>query len=86
MILTFVLSIPLVKDSAISYASKRGVTGTFLTRISKIPGIKSQMTLYRMNTISERKEMVTWEIDEPRYIHSFSVTQNYVVILAPPIT
>ena len=59
---------------------------TFLTRISKAPGIKSEMTLYRMNTISEREEMVTWVIDEPRYIHSFSVTQNYVVILAPPIT
>lgn len=34
---------------------------TFLTRISKLPGIKSEMALYRMNTISEREEMVTWE-------------------------
>lgn len=59
---------------------------TFLTSISKFPQYKSQMSLFRMNTVAEREKVTTWDIDESRYIHSFSVTKRHAVIVAPPIT
>ncbi|KAK3108235.1 hypothetical protein FSP39_003754 [Pinctada imbricata] len=57
---------------------------TFLSSVSLIPGIKSKITTVRIRTADKREEIAHWEVDRVPYMHSFSVTQNYVIFFASP--
>ncbi|XP_033762841.1 beta,beta-carotene 15,15'-dioxygenase-like [Pecten maximus] len=57
---------------------------TFLSSVSIIPGIKSKMSLVRIKSTTEREVVAEWNVDRVPYMHSFSVTTNYVIIFAAP--
>lgn len=58
---------------------------TFLMTLSKVPDIKSNIRLFRMRSVSKREEIAKWDIEENRYMHSFALTKNYAVLIAPSI-
>ncbi|XP_063421205.1 beta,beta-carotene 15,15'-dioxygenase-like [Mytilus trossulus] len=57
---------------------------TFVSSVSLIPGIKSRISLIRIKSMEEREEIASWPVDRVPYMHSFSVTKNYVIIFAAP--
>lgn len=57
---------------------------TFVSSVSLIPGIKSKISLVRIKSAEEREEVVQWSVERVPYMHSFSVTKNYVIIFAAP--
>ncbi|XP_060066218.1 beta,beta-carotene 15,15'-dioxygenase-like [Ylistrum balloti] len=63
-----------------------GATSTFdiLNTFSLIPGTKERLTVVRVTSLSGRELVAEWEIDKTSYMHSFSVTPNYVILLAAP--
>ena len=57
---------------------------TFVSSVSLVPGIKSRITLVRIKSMDIREEIAHWSLDRVPYMHSFSVTENYVIIFAAP--
>ncbi|XP_069110893.1 beta,beta-carotene 15,15'-dioxygenase-like [Argopecten irradians] len=57
---------------------------TFLSSVSLIPGIKSKISLVRIKSTTEREVVADWDVDKVPYMHSFSATENYVIIFAAP--
>ncbi|XP_071164181.1 retinoid isomerohydrolase-like [Mytilus edulis] len=55
---------------------------TFLTSVSLIPKVKSRLSVIRMKSAFERELVAQWEVDKAPYMHSFSVTQRYVILFA----
>ncbi|XP_069112264.1 beta,beta-carotene 15,15'-dioxygenase-like [Argopecten irradians] len=55
-----------------------------ITALSLIPGMKHRLGVVRITSLEATEMIAEWEIDEIRYMHSFSVTRNYVVLLAAP--
>ncbi|XP_052090779.1 retinoid isomerohydrolase-like [Mytilus californianus] len=56
------------------------------TGVSIVPYIKSIITLYRMTSVGDREEIVPWDIEAQTYMHSFSVTKNYVIFIGQPVS
>ncbi|XP_076083227.1 beta,beta-carotene 15,15'-dioxygenase-like [Mytilus galloprovincialis] len=59
---------------------------TFLMSVPELPFLKSFVTLYRMSSIGDREQIVTWYLEAPTYMHSFSVTKNYAVFIGQPVS
>lgn len=59
-------------------------TFTFVSSVSIIPGIKSKMSLIRVISTTERELVAQWNVNRVPYMHSFSVTENYVIFFAAP--
>lgn len=57
---------------------------TFLSTVSVIPGVPNRMTLIRILSVYEREAIASWTVKKVPYIHSFSVTQNYAILMASP--
>ncbi|OWF40494.1 carotenoid isomerooxygenase-like [Mizuhopecten yessoensis] len=57
---------------------------TFVSSVSIIPGIKSKISLIRVKSTTVREAVAEWDVDKVPYMHSFSVTPNYVIIFAAP--
>ncbi|CAG2235352.1 beta,beta-carotene 15,15'-dioxygenase-like [Mytilus galloprovincialis] len=57
---------------------------TFLTSVSVLPGVQSRLSLMRIKSTYERELVAQWGVDKAPYMHSFSVTPNYVILLAAP--
>ncbi|XP_063406124.1 beta,beta-carotene 15,15'-dioxygenase-like [Mytilus trossulus] len=59
---------------------------TFLMSVPELPFLKSFVTLYRMSSIGDREKIVTWYLEAPTYMHSFSVTKNYAIFIGQPVS
>ncbi|XP_063420661.1 beta,beta-carotene 15,15'-dioxygenase-like [Mytilus trossulus] len=59
---------------------------TYQMSVSIVPYMKSIITLYRMTSVGDREEIVTWDIEAQTYMHSFSVTKNYVIFIGQPVS
>lgn len=57
---------------------------TFVSSVSIIPGIKSKISLVRIMNVNKRHLVAQWSVDKVPYMHSFSVTQNFVILFASP--
>ena len=57
---------------------------TFVSSVSIIPGVKSKISLVRIMNVNKRNLVTQWEVDKVPYMHSFSVTSNYVIFFASP--
>ncbi|CAG2221024.1 BCDO1 [Mytilus edulis] len=54
---------------------------TYQMSVSIVPYMKSIITLYRMTSVGDREEIVTWDIEAQTYMHSFSVTKTMLFSL-----
>lgn len=54
---------------------------TFMTSASTLGG-KSRLSVLRMKSSYERELVAQWPVDNAPYMHSFSVTPNYVILFA----
>ncbi|XP_069112269.1 beta,beta-carotene 15,15'-dioxygenase-like [Argopecten irradians] len=63
-----------------------GTPHTFdiLNTFSLMPGTKERLSVIRVTSLTGRELVAEWEIDRTSYMHSFSVTPNYVILLAAP--
>ena len=57
---------------------------TFVSSVSLIPGIKSKISLVRILNVNKRQIVAQWPVDKVPYMHSFSVTEHYVIFFASP--
>lgn len=57
---------------------------TFVSSVSLIPDMKSKISLVRIKSATDREEVVQWPVKRVPYMHSFSVTENFVIIFAAP--
>ena len=57
---------------------------SFVSSVSLIPGIKSKITAVRILSPEKRESIAQWEVEKVPYMHSFSVTENYVIFFASP--
>ena len=57
---------------------------TFLTSVSKFPGIKHKITLFRISSTNGRGKIAEFEVDKAPYMHSFSATKNFIILLSHP--
>ncbi|XP_062596350.1 beta,beta-carotene 15,15'-dioxygenase-like [Saccostrea cucullata] len=57
---------------------------TFLQSNSIVPKISSKFTLVRTKSADIREKIAEWEVKKMPYLHSFSVTERYAIILACP--
>ena len=57
---------------------------TFVSSVSVLPWKKSKISLVRMKSASDRELVAQWSVDRVPYMHSFSVTENYVIFFASP--
>jgi carotenoid cleavage dioxygenase-like enzyme len=57
---------------------------TILSSYSIVSGIPHKLTLVRIKSASVREKIAEWNVKRVPYLHSFSVTQRYAVILACP--
>ncbi|XP_033755173.1 beta,beta-carotene 15,15'-dioxygenase-like [Pecten maximus] len=55
-----------------------------LATMSIIPGIKDRLSVIRISSLDTTEMVAEWETEETRYMHSFSVTPNYVILFAAP--
>ncbi|XP_060066167.1 beta,beta-carotene 15,15'-dioxygenase-like [Ylistrum balloti] len=58
----------------------------FMTIPSFYPGTKHRMAVVRITTLDSTEMVAEWETDQLHYMHSFSVTPNYVILFAAPYT
>ncbi|XP_033739540.1 beta,beta-carotene 15,15'-dioxygenase-like [Pecten maximus] len=56
----------------------------FYSSLSLIPGIKHKLTLVRIKSVNDRQVVAEWNTDKVAYMHSFSVTPNYVIFFVAP--
>ncbi|OWF45550.1 beta,beta-carotene 15,15'-dioxygenase-like [Mizuhopecten yessoensis] len=56
----------------------------FYTSLSLTPGVKHRLTLVRIKSMVDRQVIAEWETDKAAYMHSFSVTPNYVIFFVAP--
>ncbi|XP_021339588.1 retinoid isomerohydrolase-like, partial [Mizuhopecten yessoensis] len=61
-----------------------GANFDILNTFSLIPGTKERLSVVRVTSLEGRELVAEWEIDQTSYMHSFSVTPNYVILLAAP--
>lgn len=54
---------------------------TFMTSASTLGG-KSRLSVLRIKSSYERELVAQWPVDKAPYMHSFSVTPNYVILFA----
>ena len=57
---------------------------TFVSSVSVIPGVKSKISLVKIMNVNKRNLVAQWSVDKVPYMHSFSVTENYVIFFASP--
>ena len=57
---------------------------TFVSSVSIIPGVKSKISLVRIMNVNKRNLVAQWDVEKVPYMHSFSVTPNYVIFFASP--
>lgn len=57
---------------------------TYLFSLSVIPGVKHRISLIRIKSTNEREVVAQWQVNKPPFMHSFSVTPNYVIFFRPP--
>ena len=57
---------------------------TFVSSVSLIPGVKGKISLVRIVNVYKRHIVAQWSVDKVPYMHSFSVTNNYVIFFASP--
>jgi beta,beta-carotene 9',10'-dioxygenase len=63
------------------YDTRRGETVGYATRLGRKPGY----TLYRIPDGQESPEIIGGvRVDEPAYLHSFALTENYIVLTEGP--
>jgi carotenoid cleavage dioxygenase-like enzyme len=83
------------EDIGFPYASKMSVAHpvreygtenhlTILQKISMLPVIPHKITLVRIKSAGIREKIAEWSVKKMPYLHSFSVTERYAVILACP--
>ncbi|XP_033762708.1 carotenoid isomerooxygenase-like [Pecten maximus] len=60
---------------------------TYLYSLAIIPGVKHRISLIRIKSTTEREVVAQWSVDpdEVSFMHSFSVTPNYVIFFSPPL-
>ncbi|XP_060081137.1 retinoid isomerohydrolase-like [Ylistrum balloti] len=56
----------------------------FYSSLSLIPGVKHRLTLVRIKSVNDRQIVAQWETEKVAYMHSFSVTPNYVIFFVSP--
>lgn len=54
--------------------------------LSLIPGTKDRLTVVRITSLDNTEIVAEWETEKSHYMHSFSVTENYVILFAAPYT
>lgn len=57
---------------------------TFLSSVSLVPWMKSTISLIRINSLTDRELVARWNVKKVPYMHSFSVTEHYVVLFSSP--
>ncbi|OWF34722.1 Beta,beta-carotene 15,15'-monooxygenase [Mizuhopecten yessoensis] len=57
-----------------------------LKTLSLIPGTKNRMSVVRITSLDTTEMVAEWETEKSHYMHSFSVTPNYVILFAAPYT
>ena len=57
---------------------------TYLTSISVIPGIKHKMIIVRITSTNRREKIAGFEVEKAPYMHSFSATENFLILLSHP--
>lgn len=57
---------------------------TFVSSVSVIPGVKSKISLVKIMNVNKRNLVAQWSVEKVPYMHSFSVTENYVIFFASP--
>ena len=57
---------------------------TFVSSVSVLPGVKGKISLVRIINVNKRNLVAQWEVDKVPYMHSFSVTPNFVIFFASP--
>ncbi|XP_021340430.1 beta,beta-carotene 15,15'-dioxygenase-like [Mizuhopecten yessoensis] len=60
---------------------------TFLFSLAVVPGLKHRFSLIRIKSNVEQEVVTQWSVntDELPFMHSFSVTPNYVIFFRPPL-
>ncbi|XP_060082507.1 carotenoid isomerooxygenase-like [Ylistrum balloti] len=60
---------------------------TYLVSVAVVPGVKHRISLIRIKSTDDREVVAQWSVDihEVPYMHSFSVTPNYVIFFSPPL-
>ncbi|OWF35820.1 Beta,beta-carotene 15,15'-monooxygenase [Mizuhopecten yessoensis] len=57
-----------------------------ITTLSFIPGTKGRLGVVRITSLDTTEMVAEWETEKSHYMHSFSVTPNYVILFAAPYT
>ncbi|XP_069114360.1 retinoid isomerohydrolase-like [Argopecten irradians] len=60
---------------------------TYLRSFALIPELKHRISVIRIKSATDREVVAQWteNPDEASYMHSFSVTPNYVIVFSPPL-
>ncbi|XP_060066195.1 beta,beta-carotene 15,15'-dioxygenase-like [Ylistrum balloti] len=54
--------------------------------LSLIPGMKDRLSVVRIKSLDNTEMVAEWEMEKSHYMHSFSVSPNYVILIAAPYT
>ncbi|KAK3082701.1 hypothetical protein FSP39_003143 [Pinctada imbricata] len=57
---------------------------TFIASIALLPGFRHKLTLVRVQSTKKREIIAQWHLKKISYMHSFSVSQNYALLIASP--
>ncbi|OWF36515.1 Retinoid isomerohydrolase [Mizuhopecten yessoensis] len=60
---------------------------TFLLSLAVVPGFNHRISLIRIKSMMDREVVTQWTVNqhEAPYMHSFSVTPNYVILFSAPL-